>query len=69
MAQQLHFAYSSQVIGVGILSSSVYHCANGSIAKAVMYCMQDPRYINLTEIQASISKFETENLIDPVKNL
>lgn len=38
MAQQLHFAHSDRFIGVGVVAGGPYHCANGSLAKALSRC-------------------------------
>lgn len=38
MAQQYHVAYSSSVVGIGILAGGPYYCAKGNVATALTDC-------------------------------
>lgn len=50
MANQFHVAFSSQVIGAGIVAGGPFACALGSMTTALTSCMNSPVAINLNTL-------------------
>ncbi len=69
MATQFHFAYSSEVKGVGIFAGGPYYCAMGDMMKALLDCMGQPGLIDTSALEKKISDFESKKYIDPVSNI
>eukprot|EP00117_Sycon_ciliatum_P004428 scpid97007/ scgid0519/ len=46
-AVQYHVAFSSQVIGAGIVAGGPYYCAEGILTSATVNCMKVPLMINV----------------------
>ena len=67
MSMQLHFAHSSHIEGVGIISGGPYHCAKSLCPRIA--CTKFPLLINTTEILQYAQSQEALSNIDPLKNL
>lgn len=53
MAQQYHVAYSSSVVGIGILAGGPYYCAKGNVGTALTDCTT-PTALNPPDVSYSI---------------
>jgi len=62
-------AFSSTLVGAGVLAGGPYYCANGMIAYALSACMSSPFMISVKELVAYTYYSETNGYIDPVKHL
>jgi poly(3-hydroxybutyrate) depolymerase len=68
MATQLHFAYSKDISGVGVLAGPPYDCAGALLTAAE--CLSGPvTSISVPDIEKRIKKFETEGVIDSTSNM
>lgn len=68
-AHQIHVAYSSSVIGAGIISGDVYYCSMGSYARWATACSVNAFLINTpSNIQAAMNN-AAQGLIDSTENL
>lgn len=68
MATQLHFAFSKDISGVGVLAGPPYDCA-GSILTAAE-CLSGPvTSISVPDIEKRIKTYETEGTIDSTSNM
>lgn len=69
MATQLHVAYSSLVMGAGLIAGNPYYCAQGSSLTATGACMSNPNQIDVSELIAQADRYSSDGEIDPTSNL
>ena len=67
-AVQMHVAYSSQVVGAGIIAGGPYHCSRGSLL-STNYCMSMPYLLSLKHCEQYTRDQATAGTIDPISNL
>lgn len=60
MAVQFHVAYSSTVVGAGVLAGGPYHCADGSLWTALRRCMRRKAEMPATEVARLKADAETQ---------
>jgi len=68
MAVQFHVAYSSEVIGVGVVAGLTYYCAENSLTGAEM-CMYDPYIINIGRLETYTENQASSGNIDDPSNI
>jgi len=68
-AVQYQVAFSSSVVGAGILAGGPYYCAQGMIAYAVTACMGSPFMISVKELVAYTEYSDLRGYIDSTSNL
>eukprot|EP01133_Synstelium_polycarpum_P003864 gene3864-4468_t len=69
IAVQYHVAYSSEIVGAGVVAGGPYYCANGNVVTAQTSCMADPDLISLDELWAATEYAEATFTIDSTSNL
>ena len=72
MAVQFHVAYSSTVVGAGVLAGGPYHCAEGSLWTALRRCMRRQSEMPAAEVarlKADAEAQARDGKIDPVAQL
>ena len=68
MATQLHFAFSKDISGVGVLAGPPYDCAGGLLTAAE--CLSGPvTSISVPDIEKRIQKYENDGEIDSTSNM
>jgi poly(3-hydroxybutyrate) depolymerase len=68
MATQLHFAFSKEISGVGVLAGPPYDCAGGLLTAAE--CLSGPvTSISVPAIEKRIKTFEDRGTIDSTSNI
>lgn len=68
MASQLHVAYSSIIMGAGILAGGPYYCAQGTFIDATP-CMRDPADVDVTALIGFADQFSVDGDIDNTANM
>lgn len=68
MATQLHVAHSALFNGAAIISGGPYHCAEGSLNRAVGPCLEGGD-ISVDGLVAAAADFADKDTIDPIENL
>jgi len=68
MAQNFHYAYSSQVKGAGIFASVPYMCGFGGLAAATT-CMTTPALVNVPFLIGEIGVLQSRQDIDHTSNV
>ncbi|CAD5110723.1 DgyrCDS95 [Dimorphilus gyrociliatus] len=70
MATQMHVAYSSETVGVGLMATpGPYYCAEGNLFTALNTCMGFPNGIYVEDCITETENFAREGRIDPTSNL
>jgi poly(3-hydroxybutyrate) depolymerase len=69
MATQLHVAYSSMFMGVGMVAGSPYWCAQGESITATGTCMTQPQNIDVSKLTEKTLSYASSGLIDPTNNM
>eukprot|EP01119_Soliformovum_irregulare_P003197 TRINITY_DN13534_c0_g1_i1.p1 TRINITY_DN13534_c0_g1~~TRINITY_DN13534_c0_g1_i1.p1 ORF type:complete len:336 (-),score=58.30 TRINITY_DN13534_c0_g1_i1:37-924(-) len=69
MAVQYHVAYSSEIMGAGIIAGGPYWCANGNVEVALNACTIYPEYISVLELIAATEYAEGLESIDNTDNM
>jgi len=69
MATQMHVAYSSLIMGAGILAGSPYYCAQGSLVTAGAACANLPENINVNDLVRETNKYASAGEIDDTSNM
>lgn len=69
MATQLHVAYSSLIMGAGILAGIPYYCAQGDPVLQAGACAFNPEEIDIDELVTHTNRFETLGDIDATSNM
>ncbi|KRX10107.1 hypothetical protein PPERSA_08510 [Pseudocohnilembus persalinus] len=69
MAVQLHIAFSSYMVGAGIVAGGPYICAQGEIGTALSNCMTYPNGINVETLQSKMMELNQERSIDQLQNI
>jgi hypothetical protein len=64
MATQLHVAYSSAIMGAGIVSGAPFWCAQSDVMVALSSCMKYPDLISVPTLLGAVSYAYTMNSID-----
>jgi len=64
MATQLHVAYSSSIMGVGIISGAPYFCAQSDVLVALSSCMKYPDLISVPALVGAVEFAYGMNSID-----
>lgn len=69
MATQLHVAYSSLIMGAGLVAGLPYYCAQGSSLTATGPCMTNPSQIVVSELIAQTNSYAASGDVDSTSNL
>lgn len=69
MAVQVGYAFSQNIIGVGVVAGGPYICAQGSMATATTSCMSMPMGINLEILNQKARSLESSSQIDSLSNI
>lgn len=69
MAVQIHIAYSSSLIGVGVIAGGPWMCSNGDAFYAQGPCMETPDDVDVPSLVAAVKKAQALRQIDAVSNL
>ena len=69
MANQLHIAYSSFVMGAGLIGGGPYHCTLDSRVYAESICRRHADLIKDESIYQYITELAGKGMIDPISNL
>ena len=69
MATQFHVAHSSLVRGAGLLATSPYRCAEGSVREALGRCMQGEPEIPVARLVEQTRRLARDGRIDAVAGL
>ena len=69
MATQFHVAHSSLVQGAGLLATSPYRCAEGSVREALGRCMRGEPEIPVARLAEQTRQLAEEGRIDAVSGL
>eukprot|EP01059_Diplonema_ambulator_P002337 TRINITY_DN119_c0_g1_i1.p1 TRINITY_DN119_c0_g1~~TRINITY_DN119_c0_g1_i1.p1 ORF type:complete len:321 (+),score=136.92 TRINITY_DN119_c0_g1_i1:52-1014(+) len=69
MAVQMTVAFSSKVVGGGLIATPPYYCAMDSENTALTACMSAGMLINVPELQNKAASMASEGLIDALSNL
>jgi hypothetical protein len=69
MATQLHVAYSSVFMGVGMVAGNPYYCAKGSSITATNACMDAPSNINIADLTTKTTQYASSGDIDSTSNM
>jgi poly(3-hydroxybutyrate) depolymerase len=68
MATQLHFAFSKDISGVGVLAGPPYDCAGALLTAAE--CLSGPvTSVSIPDIEKRIKKYENDGMIDSTSNM
>jgi predicted esterase len=68
-ATQFQVAFSSHVMGAGIVSGGPYGCAELNMQRALIACMSLPSQIDVSKLVAMTKRFESERRIDALANM
>jgi len=69
MATQFHVAHSAKISGAAIIAAGPYWCAQGSITKALGYCMKGGVTTGSVLVNEYIDKSQKNKSIDMTSNL
>jgi hypothetical protein len=69
MASQLHVAYSSIFMGVGMVAGNPYYCAMGDSGRAMSTCKSNPQSIDVTDLLTQTTTYASSGDIDPTNNM
>lgn len=69
MATQLHVAYSSTIMGAGLVAGAPYYCAQGSSLTATGACMSNPSQIDVQDLITQTNRYADNAQIDSTANL
>eukprot|EP01064_Diplonema_japonicum_P020213 TRINITY_DN2934_c0_g1_i3.p1 TRINITY_DN2934_c0_g1~~TRINITY_DN2934_c0_g1_i3.p1 ORF type:complete len:340 (+),score=71.51 TRINITY_DN2934_c0_g1_i3:60-1022(+) len=69
MAVQMHVAFSSKVIGGGMIATPPFYCAMDALTEGLTACMSSPQLMNVALLQREAEAMESKGGIDPLSNL
>lgn len=69
MAPQMHVAYSSVFMGVGIVAGVPYYCARNNLTIGITDCMKTFQNIDIPTLADQTMKYAASGMIDPTHNL
>jgi poly(3-hydroxybutyrate) depolymerase len=69
MATQLHVAFSSLIMGAGILAGIPYFCAQGDPVQQAVACAFNPEQIIIDELVTATNRFESVGDVDATSNM
>jgi len=69
MATQLHVAYSSVFMGVGLVAGTPYWCAKGSSLTATGACSNNPNNVNVADLTTRTNQYASSGDIDATANM
>lgn len=69
MATQMHVAYSSLFMGVGIIAGTPYYCARGSALIATGACSSNPGAVPISDLVTRTNQYASSGDIDTTSNL
>ncbi|CAF1620978.1 unnamed protein product, partial [Adineta ricciae] len=68
MATQLHFAFSKDISGAGVLAGPPYYCGGNGMTVAL--CMSGPAlYVSVSVLQSKINSYKSAGSIDDPANI
>ena len=65
----MHFAFSEEIKGAGVIAGGPMYCAMGDMNKALLNCMSQPLLIDVNSLIKKTDKLEKDGLIDATSNL
>ncbi|CAH1779149.1 unnamed protein product [Owenia fusiformis] len=68
MAQQMHVAFSSSIMGMASFAGIPYFCAEGQIMNTLL-CMNTPEYIKVADLISETKRAEGAGQINQVSNM
>ena len=69
MAVQLHLAYSSSIMGAGIIAGGPWMCADGDVFRAQAACMSTPADVDVPDLLKLVKHAATLRQLDPLTSL